>query len=191
MVSENIVNLVVYHGTDYNIAKIIEKTNFKYKRSKKHWLGNGIYFYKDITLANWWTTKPSNSFGTDISKAAILKCVLMIREDRVLDLRKLDDYLWFSEQYTKEFLPMIYSGEIKIQKDKDTGKFNSKRLRCAFCDFIRHQYKIDAIIGTFNLPKQPYLPKEYGDGFKDFALEYIETQICIFNKKVIKEKKIL
>jgi len=27
------------------------------------------------------------------------------------------------------------------------------------------------------LPKQPYLPKEYGDGFNNNQLRYIETQI--------------
>lgn len=191
MDSKGKIELVVYHGTDYNIAKIIEKNNFKYRKSKKHWLGNGIYFYIDISLAQWWTTKPSNDFGTDVIKAAIIKCTLSLREDRVLDLRKLDNYIWFVNQYKDRFLPRVYKDEILVKKDKITGKYNTKRLRCAFCDFLRHQYKIDAIIGTFDLPRQPYLPKEYGDGFIDFQLNYIETQICIFDKRLVKNKEVL
>jgi hypothetical protein len=35
-------------------------------------------------------------------------------------------------------------------------------------------------ISNWGVPKQPYLPKEYGDGFIDFQLNYIETRICFF-----------
>lgn len=181
---------IVYHGTDYENALKIISNKFIYKRNKEHWLGNGIYFYYDISLAEWWTTNPTNKFGSIIKKPAIIKCTLVARENRILDLRNLDDYLWFAEKYKYEFISQVFHGKIKCKREED-GKFNINRLRCTFCDYLKHQYKIYAIIGTFDKPDQPYLPTEYGEGFKEFFLNYIETQICVFNSGIIKSMEIV
>ena len=183
--------ITVYHGTDYDIAELIVSGGFKYNKNDEHWLGNGIYFYSDLSLAKWWTKKPSNKFGADIKKPAIIKCILSIDEDNIMDLSKLEDYLIFSQIYKDEFLPKVYDGDIIIPKYKGTGRFDSKKLRCSYCDTIKDQYDLKALVGTFNIPHQPYLPKEYGEGFKYFSINYIETQICVFDADVIIDKQII
>lgn len=179
-----------YHGTDYDVAKIIISSGFKFKENKEHWLGNGIYFYNDISLAKWWTRKPTNKFGTDIKVPGVIKCVLTVDIDRILDLRKLDHYIWFTEKY-KEFYDRVLNSEIVVEKDEASDEFKTKQLRCAFCDFLKYKFNIDALVGTFDLPEQPYLPCEYGTGFNKFALHYIETQICVYNQGIITNKQMI
>lgn len=183
-----IIELEVYHGTDYDVAKIIISNGFKFKENNEHWLGNGIYFYNDISLARWWTEKPTNKFGTDIKVPGILRCILTIDKEKILDLRRLDHYIWFSDRY-KEFYESVINSEIVIEKDEKSNEFKTKQLRCAFCDFLKNKFTIDALVGTFDLPEQPYLPCEYGTGFNKFALHYIETQICVFNPGIITNKQ--
>jgi hypothetical protein len=182
------IELEVYHGTDYEVAQIIISKGFKFKENKEHWLGNGIYFYNDISLARWWTEKPTNKFGTDIKVPGIVRCVLSVDNDRLLDLRKLDHYIWFSDRY-KEFYEYVINSEIVIEKEEESKEFKTKQLRCAFCDFLKNKFTIDALVGTFDLPEQPYLPCAYGTGFNKFALHYIETQVCVFNPDIITNKQ--
>lgn len=179
-----------YHGTDYDVAKIIISSGFKFKQNNEHWLGNGIYFYNDISLAWWWTEKPTNKFGTDIKVPGVIKCTLTAEEEKILDLRKLDHYIWFADRY-KEFYERVINSEIVVEKEEHSDEFNAKRLRCAFCDFLKNKFTIDVLVGTFDLPEQPYLPCEYGTGFNKFALHYIETQICVFNSSIITNKQMI
>lgn len=180
-----------YHGTDYLIAQKIAQDSFVFKYNEEHWLGNGVYFYLDFSLAEWWTSKPSKKFGADVYKPAIIKCSLSIDEDEVIDLRKLKDFLEFSKIYKNDFLPEVFSGRIACHGVNGNSIFNTKKLRCTYCDYLKTQYEIRAIIGTFHLPEQPYLIEDYGDGFKRFDISYTETQICVFDQNIITDKKII
>ena len=53
--SERILHL--YHGTDLKCAESIRTNGFVPRYSSEHWLGNGIYFFEDRALAEWWTTR--------------------------------------------------------------------------------------------------------------------------------------
>ena len=83
---------MLYHGTDLENAKKICKNGFRWKQNDEHWLGNGVYFYLDRDLAEWWTTNPSKIFGTEIKVPCILSAEVSIKDERVLDLRNLQDY---------------------------------------------------------------------------------------------------
>lgn len=191
------VAIEAFHATDMVNAMQIIENGFTYKPNKSHWLGNGVYFYLDYSLAEWWSTNPSKSFGARIKIPTIIKCQLFSNTDRILDLRKLADYHNFVKIYIDDFMPKVFNGTIDLDipnvndlgsNNRDNLNFNSetlKILRCAYCDFLSAQYEVDLIIGTFNLPNQPYLPKNYGIGFELFSLNYIETQICVFNQDII------
>ncbi len=184
-------DFIVYHGTDYTVAEKIISDKFSYNTSDEHWLGNGIYFYEDFSLAKWWTSKPSTKFGSKIVKPAIISCSLMLEDDKILDLRSLDNYIEFSAIYNDEFIPQVFKGYIKVEREPSSGKFHTKKLRCTFCDYLKDQFELQAIIGTFDLPSQPYLPPHYEEGFKSFSLNYIETQVCVFDPNVIRNKQII
>ena len=174
-----------YHGTDLECANNIIKTGFTYTPSDKHWLGNGVYFYLDFSLAEWWTTNPSNSFGTRVQYPAIVKTTIDFSEDdQYLDLRKLSDYKIFSELYFDEYIPLVESGVYDI-KMTDT-----KRLRCSFCDYLKYQYDLKGIIGNFSSQNQRYFSDEYKQLQKSLKLYYIETQLCIFYTRCITSKEL-
>lgn len=180
--------LEAFHGTDIRNAESIIKSGFICKPNKQHWLGNGVYFYMDYSLAQWWTTNPTNKFGVNIKNAAIIKCKLRVNEKYVLDLRKLNDYTKFVDIYRNEFLPFLFRGELTADNHE---LVDTKTLRCTYCDYLNIKHKYKLIIGTFYLPEQPYMPAEYGVFFDTFNISYIESQICVFDSSVISSKELL
>ena len=77
------MNILAYHGTDYNIAELIVSHGFTFNRNPKHWLGNGIYLYQDYSLAKWWTTNPTKKFGSNVKERAIVFCNVNLDENKI------------------------------------------------------------------------------------------------------------
>lgn len=174
-----------YHGTDLVNAKRIVATDYIYKQSETHWLGNGVYFYIDLSLAKWWTSNPSKIYGVRVSNPAIIKTIIDIPDDEsFLDLRKLSDYKEFSNIFFYEYLPLLKMGSLTF------NLANHKKLRCSFCDYLKVKYNLKLIIGNFSLPKQPYLTN-YKSLASQLELFYIETQMCLFDTKYIIKKELI
>mgnify|MGYP002512725055 CR=1 FL=1 len=175
--------IYLYHGTDLKYAKAIKANGFIIRPSKEHWLGNGVYFFEDKSLAEWWTTNPTLKFGSKITIPVILKCKIDVDKNDILSLKSLNDYKFFTEEY-KTFLA-------KHKKDGTKKIPPISQLRCTFCDYLYESFEYKLLIGTFCKPNQPYLPKKYGKFFTKFDLPYIETQYCVFDKSVIKSVELL
>lgn len=175
--------MMAYHGTDYDVANKIVTNGFLFNRNPKHWLGNGIYLYQDFSLAEWWTTRPTNKFGKKINNPAIISCDIDIAERKILNLLRLKDYCEFSSIFEEKFYPLY-----KSRRKKKRPTWN--QLRCAYCDFLSMTYNLDAIIGNFNKQDQPYLPLKHHNEFDDFLLQYTEVQICVFNKEILTIEKV-
>jgi len=180
--------LEAFHGTDIRNVDSIIKSGFICKPNKQHWLGNGVYFYMDYSLAKWWTTNPTNKFGVNIINAAIIKCKIRAKNDKILDLRRLKDYTKFVDIYRNEFLPLLFQGELTSTNDEI---IDTKTLRCTYCDYLNIKYNYKLIIGTFYLPTQPYMPKDYGKFFETFNISYIESQLCVFDSSIISSKELV
>jgi hypothetical protein len=180
--------LDAFHGTDLSNAESIMKSGFKCRPNKHHWLGNGIYFYMDYSLAKWWTTNPTSKFGVKIKNPAIIKCKIYVKNDNLLDLRRLKDYTKFVEIYRNEFLPFLFCGELSSLSE-DT--IDTRTLRCTYCDYLNLKYNYKVIIGTFYLPTQPYMPTDYGKFFDTFNISYIESQICVFDSNTISSMELV
>jgi hypothetical protein len=176
-----------YHGTDYENAEKILSTGFLCRRNKKHWLGNGVYFFLDCSLAEWWNSNPTNKFGVEVKTPAIIECTAEISDKEVLDLRKLNDYTVFSQIYRQNFLPVYFKSD---RITNNVHKIGTDELRCSFCDYISKRHGIKAIIGTFNSSSQPYLPV-CGFGFSELNMPYFETQVCVFDQSIIKSKALV
>lgn len=173
------MNILAYHGTDYKVAEKIAKEGFAFKKNKEHWLGNGIYLYQDHSLAKWWTTNPTNKFGSDIKERAIICCNICIDEKKTINLLNLEDYCQFLNIFEEEFYP-------KYELHNPIIPSSWAQLRCAYCDYLHLAYELDAIIGNFNKQDQPYLPIKKNNDFDNFLLQYTEVQICVFNADIIK-----
>lgn len=180
------INFFAYHGTDLERAKEIVKSDFIYKHNSKHWLGNGVYFYLDYSLAKWWTTNPSKMFGTKINTESIIQVEIEIDENDILDLRILEDYKEFSDIYYNEFIPEIDTGILG-----EINSHNYKKVRCSFCDYLKNSYDLKCIIGNFDIPSQRYIPNKCRKLSDYLKLHYIETQVCLFDTQLIKTKTII
>lgn len=173
----------LYHGTDYSHALSVQKDGFVIRPSIEHWLGNGVYFYMDESLAKWWTSKPSKKFGVGITQPALIVCEVDVEHLSVLDLRNLSDYFFFCDSWKNEFWPLY-------EKRAGSKPVDYRRVRCAYCDYLKALYEYDAIIGTFHLPNQPYLSKDMGSLGSLLKLEYTEVQVCVFDSKHITVNRI-
>lgn len=178
------MEMEVFHGTDLANAHNIIADNFIYRPNNAHWLGNGVYFYIDLALAKWWTTNPSKKFGVKVKNAAIIKATIEISNTDYLDLRNLRDYKMFSKIFFNEYIPMMKYGSFGYNKK------NINIIRCSFCDYLKAQYDLKAIIGNFSIRKQPYL-KSHQELSSQLKLFYIETQLCLFDTACIIHKELL
>lgn len=178
--------MTLYHATDESIAKKILQDKFIVKKNTEHWLGNGIYFYRDISLANWWKTRPSSKYSCNMPNPVIVQVEIQVDESKVLDLGLLKDY----QQCIQEF-QVFYEKFYVVYFDGQTNSIEA--MRSAFFDYLFLSKDIQMIIGNFYLPNQPYISQHANDQFKQFNLEYFEEQVCIAKDKqdIIISKKII
>ena len=174
-----------YHGTDKSVVDDILRDGFRCKDNKEHWLGDGIYLYKDKALAEWWTTNPSKKHGMDIKTPVIIECSIEVDEDKVLNLCTLKGY----EEYVGLYNNFL--GQWK-RRAKDNAEINFKQLRCAFFNCLLLS-GVDIIIAPFILPDQPYMPQYFDEQHGNaMHITYPEIQICVFptNQDIIKNKRL-
>ena len=164
----------IFHATDAKNVDSIVENGFFPKKNPNHWLGNGVYFFVDETLAEWWTTNPSKKFGNKISSPAIIQCILDLPDDSILDLRKLTDYRYCFDMFNyfcnHWFFPYAKTEQIPVN-----------RLRCLFFDWMFDINEYSAIIGTFLSSDQPYYGtmRRLGSRFETLNLSYSEVQVCV------------
>lgn len=209
------MELLLYHGTDKTYAEKILKNGFTIIPNKSHWLGNGVYFYLDYDLAKWWTGKPSQRFGAEITLPCVVSVELDVGNDSVLDLRKLEDYRkcleLFPEFRRYAYQEFDYKGKkflrkldhiIKNAEQKNICEIRSsfvkegifeqvEMLRCSFFDWVFRMYAVDCIIGNFVKTDQKYLadePSEARNQLLVYDLPFVETQVCV-RKEVANQGK--
>jgi hypothetical protein len=167
----NFMELVLYHGTDEKCVSEITANGFIIKENRRHWLGNGIYFFADEALARWWTTKPTFKFGHDISSPVVLQCVFNAPDEAVLDLRKLGDYTYCRIMFDEFF--SLYKRHITIDQ------IDIARLRCTYFDYLFDIKHYAAIIGAFSSIGQSYYQDIQKSEFTQLGIPYNEVQVCV------------
>lgn len=173
-----------YHGTLVENLPSIRKGGFTYQYRDNHWLGQGIYFYENHKLANWFITRTK---ATDTKKNSegdicIIKALLSSEQNRVLDLDSVDGVTFFYEE-TAEILNKASGG---VTFSKSTPHKN----RCFLLDIIKELHNLDIIIQTFERKDNP----SYGAANTKFFeanlfpinVNYKEKQICATNNACIK-----
>ncbi len=177
------IKFKAYHGTDASVVNDILKNGFIYKPNDEHWLGDGIYFFLDENLAEWWTTNPTKKSGMHIQDPAIIECTIEIEEEHLLDLRNLKNYTNYVDLYNSFFREWAFRA-----RDE---KVNFNQIRCAFFNYISKVYSVDAIIAPFIVPEQPYMPQYRDTKYADeMRIMYTEIQLCINkSQSVIKTKE--
>lgn len=184
--------LTVYHTTAKKREKSILKNGFYKSKGQNQWLGEGVYFYKDIYYAvQWGFLGVVKGQIIDINefkdKCSILSLELNCEECNVLDLNTPDGYeifLWFkdhiksifSEEEAKEILSkgdayLIYTLE---QLEKDHAIELISKYDIVIAEYDKDVYKKNRdnkLISDFN-------------GCK-------ERQVCVKNLDIIKNINVL
>lgn len=181
---EEMFSIVGYHATDEKFVDNIIKDNFTFKPNNKHWLGNGVYFFTDQALANYWATNPTQSFGTNIVNPAIIKTKLSCPYSQIIDLRKLAEFKEHSSA-VDEYIKRIGGIRKEINCSKEV-------LRCSYFDSIKKLWEkegksLTMIIAHFYKRNPEYMS---GDSNRIcVSLIYSEEQVCVFNNNAITDRE--
>lgn len=174
----------VYHATDTSNVSNILSNGFVYKANDRHWLGNGFYFFFDRELANRWAIQDIKGYGK-ITSPSCIRCIVEVDEDRVLDLRFLENYN-FVKKYFQTFIES-FVGRLDI---KNAGR---EKLRCLFFNYLKKKNDIYCVIACFN--ERNNLAEETGYEneriFKEMKIPYVETQICVSRNECIVYKEVI
>lgn len=169
--------MVSYHGTDKKCAEQIQKNGFRVRKNKNHWLGNGVYFFLDQSLAVWWCKSPTSKFGEKIDIPVIIEVDILSNEDNTIDTRLLEHYNWLGEKF-EEFKGRFFnSGRVMSKELKEP------QVRCAFFDWLHAEFECaDVIIGGFQKKNPAYIQNSVP---YEFHIPYVEYQVCVFENELI------
>lgn len=179
------INEIGYHATSLKSAELILKGNYNKSistPSKKHWLGDGVYFFNDICWAVQWNVnelKKKKNKNKKISDFTVLKSKIIVYEDYLLD---------FSSVFGKEILEYLKEQLIeKLKKEKKEYLLEDiKKRSLKFFINLLEDYNL---LEEFYVIKATYVEKRETEKIRhsDDFLMRIQCQICVKNTNCIKE----
>ncbi len=184
------ISIEGFHGTFRSKANKILKHGFTYSYNQSHWLGQGIYFYKDYYLARWWIDKKIEKKKID-DLGEVIKADIIVDKNKLIDLDDSNDLDSFFE-FVKTFLKKAEESGLNITLEK--GKEYEIRNRCFMLDMMKKHKNIVVVKSTFTKNDPTYgnynIKKFEKDNY-EFGLSYKETQICVSSNEYILNKEIV
>jgi len=184
-----IIETVGYHGTaEENVSDILEN-QFITKHRDDHWLGQGIYFYEDSKLAEWWIKKKLETYSGE--GPAVIKATMRCEKGEFLDLDKNEDLDLFFHRLKK----VLMGGQIKLGLRFKTGDEQSRIRNLCFCiDILKNCSGLKLIALTFLKSNPSYVRGNILSFENDyfplpFAISYKERQICATSNDIITSKE--
>lgn len=183
------MEIVGYHGTtEENGNEIIKSQEYKYDKSRNHWMGDGIYFFEDSYLAERW----ADDMVKKTKKAPmVLVNKLYCDKDKCLDLTKAEN----KDKFRTDFIEFLNEIETIGNEDLVIGNENTslKEMLSFYYNYLKNQNGYDIIKNTFvkkntNYATTKISKKSINMDFDLFTgLCFFEVQICASNNSVIKE----
>lgn len=178
--------LIGFHGSwEFRKKEMLLCNEMQITRGDKHWLGDGVYFYKDMYDAYSWIKNMYKDKFCEEPKSydelskwyGIIIGEIEVEKARIFDLDNKHNNLLI-EEVTKK----LKSRQAYSQRFKDDEINDGVTLNIIFNDF-GYKDKYDVVIATFS-------PKGINYKGKSTRFEYrLENQICVKNKSVIKDIK--
>lgn len=168
-----------YHGTVKSKYIKIEKEGFKISKGKKHWLGDGVYFFKYSKDAESWAEMVSKDNDSPLVITAEIKVEEYMDLDNPEELNKLKRFKETTKNKIKE---AIISGETE-----ESLMFEDEKAGDAFIfNLYKRSKDIDMIKYTFNNNRTRNF---YSFNKKDLQcdiramskINYNEVQLCLTN----------
>lgn len=186
----NETKIQCYHGTSKRNQESIKENGFEESKPQKgHWLGRGIYFYKNIYYAIEWNIinyiKKGDSYIDFTIKSAIIEATLNFEKFELLDLNDPIGYSYYLAiiENIKEKFPE------KIKKIERNGDIEIIRFLEELEEKTGEQY-----ISMFDVLIADYPKDIYNKGNKNIKgnfLPCIQKQICVKNKDVIEKLEMI
>ncbi|OLS34179.1 hypothetical protein BTR22_19000 [Alkalihalophilus pseudofirmus] len=175
------IPLIVHHGTYGTAGKdIVRDKMYKIGDMREdHWLGQGIYFFReDVEQAAWWAKeKVTNTPKLSKEDAVVLQSILEVEESRFLNLDSRSG-LSKLEKYLNDFEDKLNMHGLAMTDDTNV-------LRCFYMDNISKK-EIDIIQRTF--PVRSYYDKVVPITNMQLCLHGV--QVCLRNSKLVKQDSI-
>ncbi len=176
----------LYHGTDAETARKIEKTGFEIRGCVGSWCGKGVYFY-DVKRKAWWAAarkcrEIKNKTNRKIKPDILLADIVDLEDDKIFDMRIHTDICDFEEK--TKFL-FEDGSKIKIEGIEDENE-RIIILRSIMISYYAHETGKKLVIGQFE-----QRPQEDYNHIKEFSSNLnivfgIETIYCVKDKSIIK-----
>ena len=167
-----------YHVTDASNVDNIKNNNFTFNHDEEHWLGDGIYFFLDSSLAkNWGKNKPTSKYGK-INNPVVLQTDVVVNKSETIDMRFLSDY-----NYMKTAFDSYWSSVCDLHQSLNYA--NYKKIRCAFFNTCIEKTGCKCLIAYFN-ERNLSDHTEYSREFCSLKTPYMEVQMCVTDNSVIK-----
>lgn len=178
MNGEKLIEIWAYHGTNYASAeKILSEKIFRYKRRTDHWLGQGVYFFReDCSQAKSWAIVQVEK-EKSVDKAAVIEVLIRVKSSEFLNLDTREGMYLFDRIVTQidEFNKKM---NIKL-------KSNPHTLRCFYCDRLPKKYKL--IQRTFPSDHASLNQKSI---FKNLNMVLHGVQLCVRDTSIINSDSI-
>lgn len=190
------ISLEGYHGTGSHAKKSIELRGLDPEATKPrsdHWLGQGVYFFEDISQAKWWAENISKRHG---SFPVIYSANIVAEESQVLNLDDnvvLANFLQFIQENFKEV-------DNFCREEHNGAVLDAEQFRAIYFDYYKAVFGIKVIVFTF--PKDfvryvPNYPTEWSGVqwqkrlLRALNLSFKEKQICVSDKDCIKNRRLV
>lgn len=178
------INIVGFHGTNKTAANtILKEKRFIPKENKNHWLGQGVYFFReDNEQAMSWAIQQAED--TKEPEAVVLKVDINVEKKYFFNLNSRVDLFRL-----KGIVTSIHEKLHKIEFElspKDDEEFDAHAYRCAIIDLIPiNLIKIVQNNFSFKQPRALKLPE-----FEQMDIKMHSIQVCVRDLELIKEDKI-
>lgn len=170
----------MYHGTNKERGlRFLHKQRMEYSRGDDHWLGDGIYLYRDKLCAyRWINIKYNERYSKENIKSdlyeyyMILKVILEYDEDRLFSFLHPENKMEFDRVKEKARIRSGWSKRMDEASITDGVVLNIMFSRLGYNE------DYDIVEGAF--------PLEREDDKKTRLLEFSELQYCVKNPNIIK-----
>lgn len=187
--------IIGYHGTCSKHYESINENGLdpsKVKHRDDHWLGQGVYFFENQNLAEWWANDQASKKYNNGTYPIVYKSDIHTNEKKVLNLddeAQLDTFYDFCIELLKS---------VENSDNSERPVFDEKKIRAVFFDYYKIKNNIDVIIYTFTKPTTTYAKQRSREELKKIVeltgmlqLSYKEKQICVSNKECIKSTELV
>ncbi|MCM2674072.1 hypothetical protein [Alkalicoccobacillus plakortidis] len=171
-----------FHGTiDYYSKRILLTKEFTYQYRDNHWLGQGIYFYRDdYDQAYWWSGKTRDlerkrrKIKGKALRRKVIKCDFTLMSENMINLDTDTGKRIFKSEQSR-----VHEGiTFKISDHADA----SNKYRCALIDLFDNKFKV--IQYTFIETREKKANKD--SLFKELGIVQNGVQICVRDPEVLK-----